>query len=151
MKFKMRVKFRELDASILESWLVTFEEALKIRLPEDYRSHILKYNGGSPIGDYVIFDADSASIMVSEDIHLYSFNYLDNGEGSLDEQASRGGARYISKGIDIGASSGGILMMSLAEDEIGSIYHMFSYGEPQKIANSWTEFVNYLIDEDLDD
>ncbi|MGH1385147.1 SMI1/KNR4 family protein [Kordia sp.] len=147
----MRVKYRDLEEGVLENWLITFEEALKINLPRDYRTHILTYNGGSPEGDYVIFDADSADVLVSEDIHLYNFNYLDNGEGSLDEQASRGGARYIPKGIDIGASSGGILMMSLASGEFGSIYHMFSYGEPQKIANSWTEFVSYLIDEDLDE
>jgi hypothetical protein len=140
-----------LEEGVLESWLVAFEEAMKIRLPEDYRNHILAYNGGSPEGDYVIFDADRADILVSEDIHVYSFNYLDNGNGSLDIQSNRGGARYIPKGIDIGASSGGMLMMSLAADEFGSIYHMFSYGEPQKIANSWTEFVSYLIDENLDE
>jgi NADH:ubiquinone oxidoreductase subunit len=41
--------------------------------------------------------------------------------------------------------------MSLALEEFGSIYHMFNYGEPQKIASSWTEFVSYLIDVDPDE
>jgi hypothetical protein len=150
MKFESDIP-ENLEKGVIENWLVAFEKAMQVRLPEDYRNHILTYNGGSPEGDYVIFDADSADILVSEDIHVYSFNYLDNGKGSLDIQSNRGGARYIPNGIDIGASSGGILMMSFAEGEFGSIYHMFSYGEPQKIANSWTEFINYLIDEDLDD
>jgi hypothetical protein len=152
MKFKIRVKFRELEASVLESWLVTFEEALKMRLPEDYRNHILKYNGGKPIKEnYAVFDHDLTGVIVDETIIIKSFNYLDNGEGSLDRQIRWGGTDYISKGIDIGSTYGGILMMSLAAGEIGSIYHMFSYGEPQKIANSWSEFVSHLVDKNLDE
>jgi len=151
MKFEADIP-ENLEEGVLESWLVAFEEALQIRLPKDYRTHILKYNGGVPIKEnYVIFDADSAGILVDETIIISSFNYLDNGEGSLAKQANRGGARYIPKGIDIGSAYGGILMMSLAGGEVGSIYHMFNYGGPEKIANSWTEFVGYLIDKDLDE
>ena len=62
-----------------------------------------------------------------------------------------GGSDLIPNGIDIGYSSAGVLIMSLASGEFGSIYHMFNYSEePEKIANSWTEFVSYLIDEDLE-
>ncbi|MGH1385148.1 SMI1/KNR4 family protein [Kordia sp.] len=148
MEFKISTKYEDLEEGVLENWLAAFENTLKIRLPKDYRNHMLKYNGGFPVGDYVIFDADSAGILVDEDIHVQSFDELDNGESELEEQAEWGGSDLITKGIDIGYSSAGVLIMSLASGEFGSIYHMFSYGEPQKIANSWTEFVSYLIDED---
>ena len=52
---------------------------------------MLKYNGGFPVGDYVIFDADKAGILVDENIHVQSFDELDNGEGALDEQGEWGG------------------------------------------------------------
>ena len=152
MEFKISTRYEDLEEGVLESWLVAFENALKIQLPKDYRSHMLKYNGGFPVGDYVIFDADNAGILVEEDIHIYSFNELDDGEGELDEQAEWGGSDLITKGIDIGYSSGGVLIMSLSSGELGSIYHRFNYDdEPEKIANSWTEFVSYLIDKDLDE
>ncbi|MGH1385149.1 SMI1/KNR4 family protein [Kordia sp.] len=151
MKFESDIP-ENLEEGVIESWLVAFEETMEIRLPEDYRTHMLRYNGGVPIKEnYAVFDEDIADVLVDETIIIKSFKYLDNGEGSLDMQARWGGTDYIPKGIDIGSTYGGILMMSLATGGFGSIYHMFSYGEPQKIANSWTEFVSYLIDEDLDE
>ncbi len=154
MKFKMRVKFRELEQNTLKEWLEAFEghleEHLKAGLPEDYRNHMLEYNGGSAIGENVIFDADRAGIAVGEDIILTSFHYLDNGEGSLEREARRGGTDHIPKGINICYTYSGVLIMSLAQGDFGSVYHMHNYGEPIKIASSWTEFVSYLIDYDED-
>jgi hypothetical protein len=131
----------------LEEWIEKIEnETLKVKLPEDYRNYMLAHNGGPAIGENVIFDADSANIAVGEDIILRSFHYLEDGQGTLEKEARRGGVNHIQKGLTICSTYSGILMLSLASNEFGSIYHMHGYGKPIKLANSWTEFVSYLID-----
>jgi cell wall assembly regulator SMI1 len=41
--------FLETEAKLLESDILRIEEKLTINLPEQYRTHLLKYNGGRPV------------------------------------------------------------------------------------------------------
>lgn len=131
----------------LKTWIEAVEEELEVRLPEDYRNHMLENNGGIADGERVIFDSYAADVAVPEDIILRRFHYLEDGEGPIEEDAEFGGVDFIPFGLEIAPTYSGILMISLSKGDYGSIFHMNSdEDEPDKLTNSWSEFVSYLKD-----
>lgn len=123
-----------------EGTVTTFETAKGTRLPEDYRQHMLDLNGGVQISDgnlyFANYVSDEGELVLSSLFHF-------EGPGSSVVEASE---LYDSlpNGIVIGDFDGGLISMSLDEGDYGHIYMEFSYTDPEKIANSFTEFLNGL-------
>ncbi|KAB1158918.1 SMI1/KNR4 family protein [Tenacibaculum aiptasiae] len=111
-----------------------------LKLPEDYKQHLLQYNGGYPDGDYVCFKHPNKII------HLEYFHAVKSG---LEEYLFL--RNVLPKGqISIGAIPGGRISISLDEVSYGSIYISYEDVNPEKIADSFTEFINGLFEADPD-
>ena len=116
-----------------------------LKLTEDYKKHMLQYNGGETIGDY-IFDSD-------DNIEFASFHPIKYGSSTMESGLISKTDVLPENDVYIGyALAGGYLCMSLGEKH-GAIYVFYSDGERIDLASSFTEFINGLVpfDEDLYD
>ncbi|GGG23214.1 hypothetical protein GCM10011344_24940 [Dokdonia pacifica] len=130
------IQFEIENELITQEELEEFEQQLDgLKLPEDYKAHMLKYNGGITIEDYICGDNENIKFMYFLPIKYGS----DTMENSL---IAREDVLPIND-IYIGAVRGGELCMSLGENN-GSIYVFYSDGERIDLASSFTEFINGL-------
>ena len=118
-----------------------FEDLLikeNLSLPEDYKKHMLKYNGGST--------DDPCEWHLDSRVEFFEFTPIKYGDYTMEKSflISRRGV-LPKKDIYIGRILGGNLCMSLSEENHGSIYVFYSDGERIDICNSFTEFVNGLV------
>lgn len=113
-----------------------FEANLGASLPEDYKAHLLTYNGGHSNSMDIYFG------FPDDGINLFYFYPLKYGDSEQVEQHD-----YLPyKHISIGRFSTGDLAMSLLEDTYGHIYSYYSEVELNFLAPSFTAFVSGLID-----
>ncbi len=138
--------------------LKEFEQTYGVKLPVDYRSFLLKYNGGSPepeIVDFIQYGESQSDIV----------NYLcgiHNGEywASLEWHMNMFKGRILAEFIPIGYDPGGNLYLLGVEGEhLGRVYFwdheneagIFdeepSFKNMSFIANSFTEFLDQLYSE----
>ncbi|WP_175620518.1 SMI1/KNR4 family protein [Chryseobacterium schmidteae] len=116
--------------------LKEFEAALGLSLPEDYKAHLLAYNGAGLKSTEVFFG------YMDDGINLYYFHPIKYGNS-----LQSGKRDYLpEKYICIGCILGGYLAMSLDEQTYASIYSYYSEVELEYLASSFTEFVDGLID-----
>ena len=139
-----------------------FEELIKVKLPEDYKQFLLKHNGGHPIRDtfrliepindhfneggiswfYALYDGDVCNITTN-------FKHsLARGESP-------------DKFLPIGYDSGGgneICIELIEGDDYGKLYYWTTdwsvwtkdeYNYLYLIANSFTDFINDLYEDDI--
>lgn len=134
--FKINVMGTPISKQIIED----FEIAINSRLPKDYKKHMLNYNGGRKIKSenlyYTKYKSEEGELILNSLFNL-------SGGGDSVESASKF-YDYLPKAIVIGDFHGGIIVLSLSDNDYGSIYMQFSYTEPEKIATSFTEFLNGL-------
>lgn len=127
----------------IENELITFEELNTFeqklsgfKLPQDYKEHMLKYNGGGVDETYVWYNDPDI-----EFLYFYPIKFEDeNMESAL---IDREGVLPESD-IYFGAIRGGALCMTLTGNT-GLIYVLYSDGERIDLASSFTEFVKGLI------
>lgn len=113
-----------------------FETAKRLILPEDYKAHMLQYNGATVESIEVYFGVPD------DDINFSYFHPLKYGDSILVDTRD-----YLpEKHITIGCTSTGYLAMSLAEDSYGSIYAYYSEAELTWLAGSFTAFISGLTD-----
>ncbi|MEJ5102685.1 SMI1/KNR4 family protein [Chryseobacterium sp. MYb328] len=112
-----------------------FEIKTGISLPQDYKKHMLKYNGGSPLSYDLYFGEPDDGILLS------GFKSIKYGT-SLVEQKDYLPPKYLS----IGYTETGYLAMSLDEKEYGNIFIYYSEAELTLLAPSFTEFLEGLVD-----
>ncbi|BAP32479.1 uncharacterized protein CHSO_3442 [Chryseobacterium sp. StRB126] len=112
-----------------------FEVKTGISLPQDYKEHMLKYNGGSPLSYDLYFGEPDEGILLS------GFKSIKYGT-SLVEQKDYLPPKYLS----IGYTETGYLAMSLDEKEYGNIFIYYSEAELALLAPSFTEFLEGLVD-----
>lgn len=111
--------------------LKEFEAEIGLSLPEDYKMHMLKYNGGSASSIYLFFGEPDNGI------NLLGFYPIKYGTTLF-----AGKKDYLpEKHIGIGRTGTGYLAMSLDEKTHGNIYVHYSEVELQFLAASFTEFV----------
>ena len=135
------IKFEDSgEQKLTEQDLQEFETLIGNRLPQDYKNHMLIYNGGYP-------DAESAYFgNIDNDICLSSLHHLKGNDDDLLIDMHKTYDR-LPNGIHIGYILGGGLSMSLEPNEHGSIYiHYSETVSPIKIAKSFTEFISGLKD-----
>lgn len=116
--------------------LSAFETETGLLFPEDYRLHLLQYNGGNTISMDIYFGEPD------DGINLLYFYPLKHGDSLMVEPSDYLPAKHIS----IGATSTGYLAMSLHEENYGSIYVHYSEAILKFLAPSFTEFIAGLID-----
>lgn len=133
------ITFKRVKESITESDLVEFESMIGLTLPEDYKKHMLKYNGGKPTPSLgVYFGTPNNSIELSR---FHSIKYGSSTIKSRYEDSKR----YLpGNHITIGYTITGNLCMSLDEKSYGHIYVYYSDVELEFLASSFTEFINGL-------
>jgi hypothetical protein len=129
------IDFRIDNERITEEELNEFEQEIGGTLPEDYRAHMLKYNGGVPSSYYLYFGEPD------DDILLSRFKSIKYGTPLVEKQD------YLPEDyLSIGYTQTGYLAMSLDKNEYGSIFVYYSEAELTKIASSFTEFLEGLVD-----
>ena len=113
-----------------------FEAAKGLTLPEDYKAHLLRYNGAEVESIEVYFGVPD------DGINFSYFHPLKYGDSILVDTED-----YLpEKHITIGCTSTGYLAMSLAEEAYGHIYVYYSEAELTWLADSFTAFVSDLTD-----
>ena len=116
------------------------EEIHKIIFPEDYKVHMLKYNGGRPVSK-LFFKPD----IWDDEIKLSYLLPLKYGSYTFERANLKGELLdYPEENLIIGHTLTGALSISFKESEYGSIYVFYSDGEMHKLANSFTEFLEGL-------
>ena len=120
---------------ITQEELNEFEIEIELSLPRDYKAHMLRYNGGSPLSCYLYFGEPDDGIL------LFGFKSIKYGTPLVEKQD------YLpEKHLSIGYTQTGYLSMSLDEKDYGSIFVYYSDEDPKEIAFSFTEFLEGLVD-----
>ena len=136
------IEFRIENELITQIELEEFEQKLNgLKLPDDYKQHMLQYNGGGTIEDYIYGDM--------EDIHFFGFLPIKHEDHNMESSLIARTDVLPESDIYIGDIRGGSLCMSLGKDH-GAIYAFFSDGERIDLAASFTEFIVglQLLDEE---
>lgn len=128
-------EFRIDHKCITQEELREFEEQIQLVLPEDYKAHMLTFNGGSPLTYYIYFGEPD------DGINLSGFKPIKYGEDLVEAKD-----HLPQKHLSIGYTETGYLAMSLDQDNYGSIFVYYSEAELKKIASSFTEFLEGLAD-----
>ncbi|MNU83700.1 SMI1 / KNR4 family protein [compost metagenome] len=128
--------FKARNPLISPEELKEFETEIGLSLPEDYKAHMLKYNGGSPLSMYLFFGAPD------DGINLLGFYPIKYGTTLFS-----GKKDYLPENhIGIGRTGTGYLVMSLDEKTLGNIYVHYSEVELKFLAASFTEFIGGFDD-----
>ncbi|WP_435261021.1 SMI1/KNR4 family protein [Tenacibaculum sp. nBUS_03] len=121
--------------------LVAFEKEFKLNLPEIYKAHVLKFNGGAPEKDYF------------KGVNIAHFNPIKNGKITLENQIISLKdvlpLGYLPFAYDPGGNQ---ICMDLNEGkDYGKIYYLLmDMGdiEPEFLANSFEDFLSGLSEDD---
>lgn len=139
------------------------EKELNINLPEDYKKHILKYNGGHPIkNSYPIieiydFDRYGWGKSTIYDCEIAWFYAINNEDYDLVKENKFFEGRIPNNFIAIGEGSGGdLICISAGAKDYGKVYfwgHDWDIGlnfvTHVLIATSFTDFINSLYETKL--
>jgi len=148
---------------ITDSDIEKYIKELNINLPEDYKQHLIKYNGGHPIKDGapMINPIDESET----DIGIDWFLAIYEGESSNFLKAYHTFKIWQKRMPDelipiANASCGDKICMSVKGDNYGKIYYWEheieasegeepDYSNVHLIANSFTDFINSLYETEL--
>ncbi|CAL2080597.1 SMI1/KNR4 family protein [Tenacibaculum sp. 190524A05c] len=120
------------EAITLED-LNNFESEYKVLLPESYKNHLLKYNGGFPALDIYFGNFN---------VPIDSFLSLKNGTQTI-EKSIKSLEHVLNEGeIPFARTTSGTIFMSLKEEKSGGIYVAYSEWEPELLAESFEDFIN---------
>lgn len=128
--------FTSENPAISAEELKEFETTIGLVLPEDYKAHMLTYNGGAFVSIYLFFG------LPDDGINLLGFYPIKHGDTLLVERRD-----YLpEKHLAIGRTGTGYLAMSLDEISYGNIYVHYSEVELEFLAASFTDFIDGLTD-----
>ncbi|CAL2094272.1 SMI1_KNR4 domain-containing protein [Tenacibaculum sp. 190524A05c] len=118
-----------------------FEALLEgLKFPDDYKSHMLTYNGGSVPFDYdylLSYLDDNNELIEAKFIRFYSLERIKLTYEKKHEF-------LFPKLLAIGLIEGGYLAMGYTKNNYGEIFVFFSSEGPYKVANSFKEFIENL-------
>ena len=135
--------------------LFEFEQKHNLKLPDDYRSFLLKYNGGRPnpeIIDFIQYGENQSDI-VNYLCGIHDGEYWASLEWHMESLNNRGPAGFVPFGYDPG---GNIYLLGVIAEHFGKVYFwdhenesMLYDKEPDFenisiIADSFSEFLNKL-------
>ena len=138
--------------------LVEFEQRYRLKLPEDYRSFLLEFNGGRPKPEIIDFiqNGDDQSDIVNYLGGIHNGEYWARLEWQIDSLKDRVPKGFIPIGDDPG---GNAYLIGIDGETFGKIYFWDheneaaleekepSFENMSLIASSFTEFLNKLRSE----
>ncbi|MFK8105152.1 MAG: SMI1/KNR4 family protein [Saprospiraceae bacterium] len=130
------IKFEKSNRTITMADLLTFEEKYGYKLTEDYKTHMLKYNGGEPIGEEVFFGDDEYT--------LYKFFNLNEGDDSVATYIELSERVLPPNHLTIGRILGGNICICLKGANRGCVYAYYSECELIYLTVCFTDFVEGL-------
>jgi hypothetical protein len=120
--------------------LNTFETLIGKTLPQDYRQHMLTYNGG-------VLEEDVEHINYSDSGGISSFHPIKYGYYTM-EELFEDLKEFLPHGyIPIGkTSNGGQIIISLNNDNnYGNIKEWFTDGDTRDLSSSFTQLLNDMV------
>lgn len=143
----------EYNNSLDDKTLNNFEKEFQIRLPDEYRQFIIKYNGGYPEPDGFKFMNKSKGSSVDRFLGLVDDEYEDIRK-YIQKYKDRIPTNLIPIAYDPGSN---LVCISVSGEDFGSVYfweHELEFDEGQKpdysnvtiIANNFNEFLNGLYE-----
>ena len=118
-----------------------FEKLLgDLKLPNDYKDHMLNYNGGSVPFDYdyiFSYQDDNNEFIEAKFIRFYS---LERVKLTYEKKHEF----LFPKLLTIGLIEGGYLAMGYTQNNYGEIFVFFSSEGPYKVADSFTELIESM-------
>ncbi len=132
------------ETEITEAELASFETQYGLNLPEDYRQHILSFNGGVPTESY--FFADDEEFLISSFLPiLHGNNTVNKLLDVLAEAPQRPLApEYYPFADD---TFGNMYCINQVDGKVYLWEHDME-GEPEALARSFTEFINALVEDE---
>ena len=121
--------------------LAAFEAKTGLKLPEDYKMQLLKYNGGIP--------EEEAYFKLGEEEYelMYFFPFRDEEDDlTIEENYADHADQLPEKYLTIGAIEGGYLCINLSKTDYGSVYLYFADLKLRNIAISFSAFINGLTE-----
>jgi len=143
----------EYNNSLDEKSLDDFEKEFEIKLPEEYRHFLIKYNGGYPAPDGFKFMNKDKGSSVDRFLGLIDREY-DDIRKYIEKYKNRIPDNLIPIAYDPGSN---LLCISISGGDFDNIYfweHEFEFNEGQKpdytivmvIANSFNDFLSKLYE-----
>lgn len=152
------VKMRKSRESTNLEEIKKFENLIQAKLPEDYRSFLLKYNGGHPIRD--TFSLIEPINEKNKEAGIDCFFALYGGEVcNISNEFKYSRKKIPDELLPIGCDSGGKICLGVRGDYLGKLYYWTtnwsSWSEDDLnylylIANSWADFITGLYEYDID-
>lgn len=120
--------------------LNTFEALIGKTLPQDYRQHMLTYNGG-------VLEQDVEHVNYSDSGGIASFHPIKYGYYTMEELFEDLKEFLPSGYIPIGkTSNGGQIIISLNNDSTyGNIKEWFTDGDTRDLSSSFTQLLNDMV------
>jgi hypothetical protein len=131
------IKLKNTKEKLTVQNIIEFENVFDLKLPESYKSFILRFNGGFP------------------DIRLYfenhpidSFRPIKHGSRTVEQTIESLKDFLPKKSLPFGHSNSGYLYISLLEENYGKVYVIFSDGEPKLLTDSFKDFLDQLSEDE---
>jgi len=152
---KVEIKNANQFGELMPERLAAFEQAYGVRLPDDYRSFLLNYNGGYPspsVIDFIQYGSEQSDI-VNNLFGIHEGEYWANLDWHLQMLEDRIPMGFIPIGDDPG---GNVYLLGVMGEFVGKVYFWDHEEEAQLydkepdfenmsfIAISFTEFLNKL-------
>lgn len=143
----MQISFsmRSNSQPITLSDLISFEAILNATLPQDYKQHMLSYNGGLVIPNEIRhINYDSADHGISDFYPIkYGFDIMENIFSDLNGIIPSG---FISIGKTRG--QGEIIMSLINDSSYGNIKEWYPDGFNYDLSPSFTQLLNNMVESD---
>jgi cell wall assembly regulator SMI1 len=149
-----KIEFKNSEPAITSDDIVNLENDLSIKLPEELKKLLLKYNGGvldgATQGDPSVFiDGEETTSLFSSLFSIqHGENTIEYNMDMLQITEEHIPLDQIPFGDDMG---GNVFTISVSEEQPGEIYYwLMDVGEPEKIfaANSLSDFFGGEIEEE---
>ncbi|MBL9197828.1 SMI1/KNR4 family protein [Xanthomonas fragariae] len=135
------MKFRLGHAAASEGDVLSFEEQVGLKLPDDYRSFLLRHNGGRPEKNVLTLNGERWALN-----ELYG---LGDAAGLVDSLAACNDVLdgRIPRGfVAIGDTPGGDQFLLASQDSDAHGVYIFDHeNEPETADIPWTEFPNLIF------
>jgi hypothetical protein len=143
----MKVTFQEENKPTSEREIAKFEKANSIRLPEAYKSFLLRHNGGAPMPDKVAVPGWHGGFTGLNT--FFSLNDDDDLQDNLDTYEDRVPKGFLPIADDPG---GGLFCLALKGKRAGQIFFWDHEDELDEDGDSKQDMSNmYKVADDIDD
>ncbi len=134
--------FNDVKKQLTEEEYIMFVAGLNVSLPEDYKTHVLKYNGGYPDKEYI------------NEIHIHYFHTIKHSDHPLENIWEKLRDVLPRNFFPIARDGGGNhICISLSKDTYGEIYMWYHDMDEDKaiefLAKDFTSFMDNLTEEPI--